>query len=199
MWRSQSDRAQRYTSRTADCPSGRLYVIRIKNESRVRESCFMNYSRRSDLNDDGVLRGALSRLVRPSVRRGRLLTARGPYRSCRASRLYMTVISVCYLSSCTGCKYTYTPSYSIARGRPIIVEWERDARHSAGLSLVRKLESQAAWALNSGRRRPHAPANWAAVKSETVCSMNRKSLCVGQAVQSQTRAKVIGRLTRSYA
>ncbi|GBP06354.1 hypothetical protein EVAR_4515_1 [Eumeta japonica] len=24
-----------------------------------------------------------------------------------------------------------------ARGRPIIVEWERDARHSAGLSLVR--------------------------------------------------------------
>ncbi|GBP86328.1 hypothetical protein EVAR_52724_1 [Eumeta japonica] len=26
---------------------------------------------------------------------------------------------------------------SAARGRPIIVEWERDARHSAGLSLVR--------------------------------------------------------------
>ncbi|GBP52347.1 hypothetical protein EVAR_38494_1 [Eumeta japonica] len=26
---------------------------------------------------------------------------------------------------------------SCARGRPIIVEWERDARHSAGLSLVR--------------------------------------------------------------
>ncbi|GBP54846.1 hypothetical protein EVAR_87920_1 [Eumeta japonica] len=27
---------------------------------------------------------------------------------------------------------------SAARGRPIIVEWERDARHSAGLSLVRR-------------------------------------------------------------
>ncbi|GBP60642.1 hypothetical protein EVAR_88369_1 [Eumeta japonica] len=27
-----------------------------------------------------------------------------------------------------------------ARGRPIIVEWERDARHSAGLSLVRGVE-----------------------------------------------------------
>ncbi|GBP44811.1 hypothetical protein EVAR_75679_1 [Eumeta japonica] len=27
-----------------------------------------------------------------------------------------------------------------ARGRPIIVEWERDARHSAGLSLVRDIE-----------------------------------------------------------
>ncbi|GBP22119.1 hypothetical protein EVAR_94159_1 [Eumeta japonica] len=27
--------------------------------------------------------------------------------------------------------------YCCARGRPIIVEWERDARHSAGLSLVR--------------------------------------------------------------
>ncbi|GBP55053.1 GTP cyclohydrolase 1 [Eumeta japonica] len=30
--------------------------------------------------------------------------------------------------------------YSLAaRGRPIIVEWERDARHSAGLSLVRHM------------------------------------------------------------
>ncbi|GBP54290.1 Putative 115 kDa protein in type-1 retrotransposable element R1DM [Eumeta japonica] len=29
-----------------------------------------------------------------------------------------------------------------ARGRPIIVEWERDARHSAGLSLVRALRSE---------------------------------------------------------
>ncbi|GBP91166.1 hypothetical protein EVAR_67276_1 [Eumeta japonica] len=28
-------------------------------------------------------------------------------------------------------------SQCCARGRPIIVEWERDARHSAGLSLVR--------------------------------------------------------------
>ncbi|GBP29243.1 hypothetical protein EVAR_20606_1 [Eumeta japonica] len=28
-------------------------------------------------------------------------------------------------------------SLCCARGRPIIVEWERDARHSAGLSLVR--------------------------------------------------------------
>ncbi|GBP03733.1 hypothetical protein EVAR_2461_1 [Eumeta japonica] len=28
-----------------------------------------------------------------------------------------------------------------ARGRPIIVEWERDARHSAGLSLVRGIVS----------------------------------------------------------
>ncbi|GBP19943.1 hypothetical protein EVAR_11333_1 [Eumeta japonica] len=30
-----------------------------------------------------------------------------------------------------------------ARGRPIIVEWERDARHSAGLSLVRKKPAHA--------------------------------------------------------
>ncbi|GBO99248.1 hypothetical protein EVAR_524_1 [Eumeta japonica] len=29
------------------------------------------------------------------------------------------------------------PAGCCARGRPIIVEWERDARHSAGLSLVR--------------------------------------------------------------
>ncbi|GBP60633.1 hypothetical protein EVAR_88359_1 [Eumeta japonica] len=29
-----------------------------------------------------------------------------------------------------------------ARGRPIIVEWERDARHSAGLSLVRRSVGQ---------------------------------------------------------
>ncbi|GBP40758.1 hypothetical protein EVAR_26422_1 [Eumeta japonica] len=31
----------------------------------------------------------------------------------------------------------YCMSQCCARGRPIIVEWERDARHSAGLSLVR--------------------------------------------------------------
>ncbi|GBP56097.1 hypothetical protein EVAR_43861_1 [Eumeta japonica] len=31
-----------------------------------------------------------------------------------------------------------TPGNCCARGRPIIVEWERDARHSAGLSLVRR-------------------------------------------------------------
>ncbi|GBP57305.1 hypothetical protein EVAR_39944_1 [Eumeta japonica] len=30
-----------------------------------------------------------------------------------------------------------TNTVCCARGRPIIVEWERDARHSAGLSLVR--------------------------------------------------------------
>ncbi|GBP69920.1 hypothetical protein EVAR_83238_1 [Eumeta japonica] len=29
-----------------------------------------------------------------------------------------------------------------ARGRPIIVEWERDARHSAGLSLVRQADTK---------------------------------------------------------
>ncbi|GBP41105.1 Protein kinase DC2 [Eumeta japonica] len=32
-----------------------------------------------------------------------------------------------------------------ARGRPIIVEWERDARHSAGLSLVRLYNSERSW------------------------------------------------------
>ncbi|GBP83381.1 hypothetical protein EVAR_91054_1 [Eumeta japonica] len=34
---------------------------------------------------------------------------------------------------------TRLPLDCAARGRPIIVEWERDARHSAGLSLVRRL------------------------------------------------------------
>ncbi|GBP71251.1 Down syndrome cell adhesion molecule homolog [Eumeta japonica] len=33
-------------------------------------------------------------------------------------------------------------SSSAARGRPIIVEWERDARHSAGLSLVRVTKTE---------------------------------------------------------
>ncbi|GBP41324.1 hypothetical protein EVAR_25162_1 [Eumeta japonica] len=36
-----------------------------------------------------------------------------------------------------GTQIHQTPSFCCARGRPIIVEWERDARHSAGLSLVR--------------------------------------------------------------
>ncbi|GBP45994.1 hypothetical protein EVAR_24187_1 [Eumeta japonica] len=31
-----------------------------------------------------------------------------------------------------------------ARGRPIIVEWERDAWHSAGLSLVRLVDTRPA-------------------------------------------------------
>ncbi|GBP46374.1 hypothetical protein EVAR_36353_1 [Eumeta japonica] len=35
------------------------------------------------------------------------------------------------------CGPTSRPADCCARGRPIIVEWERDARHSAGLSLVR--------------------------------------------------------------
>ncbi|GBP69972.1 hypothetical protein EVAR_50741_1 [Eumeta japonica] len=38
----------------------------------------------------------------------------------------------------------------VLRGRPIIVEWERDARHSAGLSLVR-LRSIAISELKTGR------------------------------------------------
>ncbi|GBP64488.1 Trissin receptor [Eumeta japonica] len=37
---------------------------------------------------------------------------------------------------------------SAARGRPIIVEWERDARHSAGLSLVRRLSEIEAQDMN---------------------------------------------------
>ncbi|GBP31666.1 hypothetical protein EVAR_84112_1 [Eumeta japonica] len=36
----------------------------------------------------------------------------------------------------------WRPIVCCARGRPIIVEWERDARHSAGLSLVRSGSSQ---------------------------------------------------------
>ncbi|GBP84361.1 hypothetical protein EVAR_87512_1 [Eumeta japonica] len=42
------------------------------------------------------------------------------------------------------CKSSHTDELlreCCARGRPIIVEWERDARHSAGLSLVRYDES----------------------------------------------------------
>ncbi|GBP51642.1 hypothetical protein EVAR_96238_1 [Eumeta japonica] len=35
------------------------------------------------------------------------------------------------------CHKTTDAAICCARGRPIIVEWERDARHSAGLSLVR--------------------------------------------------------------
>ncbi|GBP90065.1 hypothetical protein EVAR_99711_1 [Eumeta japonica] len=39
---------------------------------------------------------------------------------------------------------------SAARGRPIIVEWERDARHSAGLSLVRMNSSAKSCNLSHG-------------------------------------------------
>ncbi|GBP15533.1 hypothetical protein EVAR_9310_1 [Eumeta japonica] len=51
-----------------------------------------------------------------------------------------------------------------ARGRPIIVEWERDARHSAGLSLSfgdSELHSRTPWAASgrgSGPARGAAPA-----------------------------------------
>ncbi|GBP22388.1 General transcription factor IIH subunit 2 [Eumeta japonica] len=40
---------------------------------------------------------------------------------------------------CFACirQFTELDKHCCARGRPIIVEWERDARHSAGLSLVR--------------------------------------------------------------
>ncbi|GBP46435.1 Glutamyl aminopeptidase [Eumeta japonica] len=38
-------------------------------------------------------------------------------------------------------KISISSSIRVARGRPIIVEWERDARHSAGLSLVRQFEA----------------------------------------------------------
>ncbi|GBP98409.1 hypothetical protein EVAR_65298_1 [Eumeta japonica] len=40
----------------------------------------------------------------------------------------------------------YAPVHTLnaARGRPIIVEWERDARHSAGLSLVRDVGERCA-------------------------------------------------------
>ncbi|GBP28808.1 hypothetical protein EVAR_19853_1 [Eumeta japonica] len=40
----------------------------------------------------------------------------------------------------TRCRDRASSKYIAARGRPIIVEWERDARHSAGLSLVRFIE-----------------------------------------------------------
>ncbi|GBP44631.1 hypothetical protein EVAR_75088_1 [Eumeta japonica] len=39
----------------------------------------------------------------------------------------------------------FSPETLSARGRPIIVEWERDARHSAGLSLVRYQHAVELW------------------------------------------------------
>ncbi|GBP68065.1 hypothetical protein EVAR_45350_1 [Eumeta japonica] len=47
-----------------------------------------------------------------------------------------------------------------ARGRPIIVEWERDARHSAGLSLVRLYRSSRHFHSRSHR-----------VKASRICGM----------------------------
>ncbi|GBP63439.1 hypothetical protein EVAR_35329_1 [Eumeta japonica] len=44
------------------------------------------------------------------------------------------------------------PFTCCARGRPIIVEWERDARHSAGLSLVRNSTGSARLAAGGGAR-----------------------------------------------
>ncbi|GBP87670.1 hypothetical protein EVAR_38156_1 [Eumeta japonica] len=53
------------------------------------------------------------------------------------------------------------PVLCCARGRPIIVEWERDARHSAGLSLVRGYcvaDSRGGRPAAGGRRRARARA-----------------------------------------
>ncbi|GBP69173.1 hypothetical protein EVAR_98245_1 [Eumeta japonica] len=45
----------------------------------------------------------------------------------------------------------------VLRGRPIIVEWERDARHSAGLSLVRLLDFQGNNLDSEGPQGPDPP------------------------------------------
>ncbi|GBP62065.1 hypothetical protein EVAR_53843_1 [Eumeta japonica] len=44
--------------------------------------------------------------------------------------------------NCTSKSPTRKCRTTAARGRPIIVEWERDARHSAGLSLVRVINGR---------------------------------------------------------
>ncbi|GBP52765.1 hypothetical protein EVAR_27708_1 [Eumeta japonica] len=67
-----------------------------------------------------------------------------------------------------------------ARGRPIIVEWERDARHSAGLSLVRRHE--AADDARSGRGRPHEPT----INNGVLCARAGPLLALSQQTLCQS-------------
>ncbi|GBP59256.1 hypothetical protein EVAR_97758_1 [Eumeta japonica] len=68
----------------------------------------------------------------------------GVCQSCQVDRLLNDVNEMYFCGNwSTNCNKSVTKCVSddiaiwLARGRPIIVEWERDARHSAGLSLVR--------------------------------------------------------------
>ncbi|GBP67373.1 hypothetical protein EVAR_43656_1 [Eumeta japonica] len=94
------------------------------------ESLNFNQASEQDGNRDGAGRGGAARIRIECKCAGFI----GDYsaRVCRceivagrAGALPSTGVAVHVAAKCC------------ARGRPIIVEWERDARHSAGLSLVR--------------------------------------------------------------
>ncbi|GBP38983.1 hypothetical protein EVAR_95603_1 [Eumeta japonica] len=78
--------------------------------------------------------------------------------------------------------FWYVNVDSAARGRPIIVEWERDARHSAGLSLVRS-----AWSGSLMRS-----ALTAAVGHPQTLDGRRSAACAAWSVWSELLTRVAG-------